>query len=143
MLLRLDTNVTFGWCTCCAIALTVLEQMVSADMMIEATYPKGTWLPASIVFGRALEHFHTTAKKRVLIGLGIDDDEWQRAQVHWVITIPSIWGERAKAFMKEAAKVVGRRLFSSNSEMQLHLKMKSQSWLPVCHGTVFLSLRDW
>lgn len=79
---------------------------MDADMMIEATAPEGTWLPARVVFGRTLQHFYKTAKKRVLSKLGILDDEFQRREVQWIITVPSIWGERAKGLMKEAAKEV-------------------------------------
>lgn len=74
--------------------------------MIKATNCD-TCLPAKIVFGRALQHFYNTAKKRIFDNLGIIDRDWRRTEVFWVITVPSIWGARAKAFMKEAAIEVG------------------------------------
>ena len=62
---------------------------------------KGLELPAKTVFALAIRHLKddlkTTCASKLLHGC-LDDDE-----IHWVLTVPAIWNDQAKAFMREAA----------------------------------------
>ena len=61
-------------------------------------------LPARIVFGRALQYLYETASTR--IKQAISEHAWRKDEVVWIVTVPAIWGDRAKAFMTEAAEEV-------------------------------------
>ena len=67
------------------------------------TSEDGRELPAKIVFGRSLEHFHKLALseigKRASAGC-------REEKVKWILTVPAIWGDKAKEFMKSAAEEV-------------------------------------
>jgi len=59
----------------------------------------GKKLPAELIFSMAIrylkDHFMENVKRQAT-GLTLDD-------IHWVITIPAIWEDTAKQFMREAA----------------------------------------
>lgn len=64
-------------------------------------------LPALDVFAHSIRYLKNhllnhLKKKSVANLIGGEDDEY----IHWVLTIPAIWNDRAKQFMREAAKEV-------------------------------------
>ena len=78
----------------------MLFQGLKRDIMLEDD--KGLKLPAKTVFALAIRYLKddlkkTCAKKMLLEGDLVDDD------IHWVLTVPAIWNDQAKAFMREAA----------------------------------------
>jgi len=36
----------------------------------------------------------------------LSDDGFQPDEIHWVLTVPAIWNDAAKQFMREAAEAV-------------------------------------
>lgn len=44
--------------------------------------------------------FTTRLMEQIRFGEGIDED------IHWVLTVPAIWNEKARQFMREAARQV-------------------------------------
>ena len=64
----------------------------------------GRELPARIVFGRSLQYFHDLAVKTISDRAGVRCYE---SEIKWILTVPAIWGDRAKEFMKCAAEEVG------------------------------------
>lgn len=47
------------------------------------------------------DDFTTRLAEQITVGEGAVDDD-----IHWVITVPAIWDEKAKQFMREAARQV-------------------------------------
>lgn len=69
---------------------------------------KGKELPALDVFVHSIRYLKNhllnhLKKKSVANLIGGEGDEY----IHWVLTIPAIWNDRAKQFMREAAKKAG------------------------------------
>ncbi|XP_060065171.1 heat shock 70 kDa protein 12A-like [Ylistrum balloti] len=64
----------------------------------------GEVMPAMTIFSMAIrylkEHLMTMVQKQVLSDVGED-------MIGWVITVPAIWDEGAKQFMREAAQAAG------------------------------------
>lgn len=58
----------------------------------------GKELPAMYVFSKAIEYMHD----HLLKGLNEQDDE----EIKWVLTVPAIWDNSAKQFMRDAAEQV-------------------------------------
>ena len=77
----------------------MLFQGLKRDIMLEDD--KGLKLPAKTVFALAIRYLKDdlkeTCAKKLLEGNLVDDD------IHWVLTVPAIWNDQAKAFMREAA----------------------------------------
>ena len=71
------------------------------------TAANGKKLEAKLVFSRSLKYFYDTAKTEIPRGSGAT---WVDDEVKWILTVPAIWGDRAKAFMIEAAKDVSQLL---------------------------------
>ncbi len=75
-------------------------QDLNRDTKLKAT--NGQHLPAMLVFTRAIEylkgHFLNMAKKRT--------DGFNETDIFWVLTVPAIWNDNAKQFMREAAQQV-------------------------------------
>ena len=63
----------------------------------------GKEMEAKTVFARSLQYFYKAAETEIsrIAGVSFKQDE-----VKWVLTVPAIWGDRAKQFMKEAARDV-------------------------------------
>ena len=63
-------------------------------------------LPALIIFSMAIkflkDHLTTSLDKR---GTGVRPDD-----IQWVLTVPAIWNDPAKQFMREAAEKVNKYL---------------------------------
>ena len=69
-------------------------------MELEAT--NGRRVLASIVFANALKFFRDTCLKE-LSDMAISEEVVTAADVQWVITVPAIWRQSAKQFMRYAA----------------------------------------
>lgn len=63
----------------------------------------GKELPAMYVFSKAIEYMHD----HLLKGLKEqDDEEIAEEEIKWVLTVPAIWDNSAKQFMRDAAEQV-------------------------------------
>ena len=64
----------------------------------------GKQLPAMMIFSMTLNYFRNHALRELTDATGykVCDEE-----VRWVITVPAIWRQKAKQFMREAAYQVG------------------------------------
>ena len=75
------------------------HQNMPLDISLKAT--NGKTLPALLVFSKMIWYlrndFLETAKSRICVG-GLTDRE-----VRWVLTVPAIWNDVSKQFMREAA----------------------------------------
>ena len=69
-------------------------------MELEAT--NGRRVLASTVFAHALKFFRDTCLKE-LSDMAISEEVVTAADVQWVITVPAIWRQSAKQFMRYAA----------------------------------------
>ena len=70
-------------------------------MLIEAL--EGKTLDAETVFARSMEYFYLKAKEEIAKHgeAALREDE-----IKWVLTVPAIWGQRAKELMLSAAQKV-------------------------------------
>ena len=75
---------------------------IGRDTMVKAA--NGKELPAMLIFSLTLDYFRNHALRELTDATGskICDQE-----VRWVITVPAIWRQKAKQFMREAAYQVG------------------------------------
>ena len=75
---------------------------IGRDTMVKAA--NGKELPAMLIFSLTLDYFRNHALRELTDATGskICDQE-----VCWVITVPAIWRQKAKQFMREAAYKVG------------------------------------
>ena len=64
----------------------------------------GKRLRALDVFSKALEYLKLRALERIHEQSGV---EYTAREVRWVVTVPAIWKQTAKQFMREAAYEVG------------------------------------
>lgn len=64
----------------------------------------GKKLRAVKVFSAAIQFMKDKAMKEFKIALG---DEVEESDFKWVVTVPAIWGDKAKQFMRTAAEVAG------------------------------------
>ena len=77
----------------------------TGNALIHLRAENGLALPATTVFARVLEHFKKEAQSNVGRRTGVD---WNADEVTWIVTVPAIWGERARGVMKAAAIEVCR-----------------------------------
>lgn len=79
----------------------IFFQMLTNKSMIRDISRKE--LPAMYVFSKAIEYMHN----HLLNGLKEqDDDKIAEENINWVLTVPAIWNDSAKQFMRDAAKQV-------------------------------------
>ena len=85
--------------------LSSMYQIMSRDVTIEDS--GGREYPARSVFKHSIEflkkHFNQTIEKRSL--------NLEPRDIKWVLTVPAIWNEPAKQFMREAAVEVFSKIF--------------------------------
>lgn len=60
----------------------------------------GKRLRALDIFSKALKYLKTKALERIYEQSGV---EYTAGEVRWVVTVPAIWKQSAKQFMREAA----------------------------------------
>lgn len=63
----------------------------------------GKELPAMYVFSKAIKYMHDHLLKRLKEQ---DDNEIAEEEIKWVLTVPGIWDNSAKQFMRDAAEQV-------------------------------------
>ena len=68
-------------------------------------------LPALDVFAGVIGYFRWLLEERLKAQL-MNHTALKSADIFWVLTVPAIWGLRAKCFMREAAEMVSNKLFS-------------------------------
>jgi len=59
-------------------------------------------MPALTIFAMSIEYL----KDRLLESLHRQGLEVTEDEIHWVLTVPAIWDDSAKQFMREAAQEV-------------------------------------
>ncbi|KAK3611841.1 hypothetical protein CHS0354_040515 [Potamilus streckersoni] len=78
------------------------DRKITRDMTLESENGKG--LPALTVFALTIEYL----KNDLLENLNKETmDDLDRSLIRWVLTVPAIWDESAKQFMREAAVTAG------------------------------------
>ena len=60
-------------------------------------------LPAMTVFALAIQFLRQDLHKHLLTRIS----ELKESDIRWVLTVPAIWNDKAKQFMREAAVQVG------------------------------------
>lgn len=81
----------------------ILHQDLGVKKNILCTDELGKKLPASMVFAHCIRHL----KDHLLTEINKSIPGISTEEVDYVLTVPAIWGERAKRFMREAAKEAG------------------------------------
>ena len=69
-------------------------------------------LPALDIFAGVINHFRTSLEDRLKWQL-TNHEELNSTDIFWVLTVPAIWGLRAKCFMREAAEKVSDKILCS------------------------------
>lgn len=81
----------------------LLFQQISRDLILHDV--KGKPQKALKIFAFIIQglrkDFTTRLAEQITLGEGAVDED-----IHWVITVPAIWDEKAKQFMREAARQV-------------------------------------
>lgn len=83
--------------------ITVVTQVffqarLNRDTLLEAR--SGKRLRALDIFSKALKYLKDRALERIHEQSGV---EYKAKEVRWVVTVPAIWKQSAKQFMREAA----------------------------------------
>ena len=63
----------------------------------------GKALPAKLVFSRSLEYFYKKAREDISNSTQLSCID---SEIKWILTVPAIWGEKAREFMRQAAEEV-------------------------------------
>ncbi|KAK3602832.1 hypothetical protein CHS0354_026386 [Potamilus streckersoni] len=79
--------------------MTLHNKQIKRD--VEITDDKGLTMPAIKVFGAAIKFL----KLHLLATVAKLDSCVTENDVHWVLTVPAIWSDAAKQFMREAAAI--------------------------------------
>ncbi|KAK3085535.1 hypothetical protein FSP39_004848 [Pinctada imbricata] len=99
--------------------IAISFQRIKEDVLIEDE--SGKPLKALLVFSHSVKYlvdkFHQLSKSQ---GIGINDDE-----IMWVLTVPAIWSESAKSFMRKAAVQAGIK----NEHLKIALEPEAASLL--------------
>lgn len=83
--------------------IVCILQELHQSMELEAT--NGRRVRATVVFSHALRFFRDTCLKE-LTDMAIADHPITATDIQWVITVPAIWRQSAKQFMRYAANEV-------------------------------------
>ena len=75
-----------------------LQETLDRDTLLEAR--NGKRLLALDIFSKALNYLKERALERIHEQSGV---EYTAEEVRWVVTVPAIWKQSAKQFMREAA----------------------------------------
>ncbi|OWF55325.1 heat shock 70 kDa protein 12A-like [Mizuhopecten yessoensis] len=79
------------------------DQNLRANSML--TDIRGKHVPAIVVFSAVITYLRAHALDRIR---GIDNQmSLEGKHVHWVVTVPAIWNDKAKQFMRRAAEKAG------------------------------------
>jgi hypothetical protein len=92
------------------------------SMELEAT--NGRRVRATVVFSHALRFFRDTCLKE-LSDMAIADHPVSAADIQWVITVPAIWRQSAKQFMRHAANEAG--LITPTATKQLIIALEPEA----------------
>ncbi|EGW09115.1 Heat shock 70 kDa protein 12A [Cricetulus griseus] len=91
-------------------------------MDTDLTAANGKKVKALEIFAHALQHFKEQALKELSDQAGSD---FENSDVRWVITVPAIWKQPAKQFMREAAYQAG--LASPENSEQLIIALEPEA----------------
>ena len=78
--------------------ISVLQKTLNRNTLLQAR--NGKSMRALDIFSKALEHLKEKALEAVHKQSGV---EYTAKEVRWVVTVPAIWKQSAKQFMREAA----------------------------------------
>jgi len=93
------------------------EETLNRDTLLEAR--NGKRLRALDIFSEALEYLKNRALERIHEQSGV---EYTAEEVRWVVTVPAIWKQSAKQFMREAAYQAGLAQPSDSSQLIIALE---------------------
>lgn len=101
-------------------------QELHQSMELEAT--NGRRVRATVVFSYALRYFRDTCLKE-LSDMAIADHPITAADIQWVITVPAIWRQSAKQFMRHAANEVRMSVIGHTcTYTHMHAHAHINSW---------------
>lgn len=101
------------------------EETLNRHTLLEAR--NGKRLRALDVFSKALAYLKEKALEVILDQSGV---EYSAREVRWVVTVPAIWKQSAKQFMREAAYEAG--LASSSDPKQLIIALEPEAAAVYC-----------
>lgn len=87
-------------CIILQIILNIFDQELNRYMELQAT--NGQRVLANIIFSHALRYFKDSCLKEINDG-AIAREPIDAMSVQWVITVPAIWRQSAKQFMRDSA----------------------------------------
>jgi len=93
------------------------EETLDRDTLLEAR--NGKRLLALDIFSKALNYLKERALERIHEQSGV---EYTAEEVRWVVTVPAIWKQSAKQFMREAAYKAGLAKPSDSSQLIIALE---------------------
>ena len=76
-----------------------------SDYLIEADYPKGYKMELKIVIIEYLKFISDDALKE--LNMKKTNYKYEKNEIKWVVTVPAIWDEFGKQFMRQCAKEAG------------------------------------
>lgn len=80
----------------------VFDFIQDLNMSMELESSTGQRVLATIVFGQALRFFKDSCIKE-LNDVSITQSSFSADDIQWVVTVPAIWRQSAKQFMRHAA----------------------------------------
>lgn len=83
-----------------------LFQSLTTDFKLEDI--NGKTMPAVDVFAKVIWYLKQHLEKQYMKSLGLKK-QFPVADLQWVITVPAIWDDKAKFFMRRAAEKVNRK----------------------------------
>ncbi len=86
------------WLFYCWGVIYVLQETLNRHTLLQARNEK--CMRALDIFSEALRHLKVKALEAVHKQSGV---EYKAEEVRWVVTVPAIWKQSAKQFMREAA----------------------------------------
>lgn len=101
------------------------EETLNRETLLEAR--NGKRLRALDIFSKALEYLKDRALERIHEQSGV---EYKAQEVRWVVTVPAIWKQSAKQFMREAAYQAG--LANPRNPSQLIIALEPEAAAVYC-----------
>ncbi|KAI8510869.1 hypothetical protein Bbelb_117850 [Branchiostoma belcheri] len=99
------------------------EKTLSQDTTVEDV--NGKKLPALDIFAHAIRYLKDHMLEAIKLTVSADDVTLRNDDIRWVLTVPAIWDDRAKQFMRQAAYKAG--IASDSNEGQLMIALEPEA----------------
>ena len=108
-----------------------MKQEVNRDSQVMAA--NGHALPALQVFAHTLRYLKSHVTKELM-------DQGFRPTVRWVVTVPALWTQQAKQFVREAAYLVSKQAgeiwFTSPIQVERYINHQDLRCIRVSNKTI-------